>query len=193
MTAGLHWSAEHNGYVDSSGQPVERRRSLSWGYRSAIFVSIVLLLNVAWSSASGTPVERLMIDRITVVPATFLINHLTPDVAARAMGWSIKAHGGGLNIRVGCDGLELAFLTIAAFLVAPMAWSRRLTGLIIGLAIVYALNQGRILTLFYVNRLDKSLFDLLHTTVLPLFLIVLVAIYFYAWLVYDQRLTTKPR
>lgn len=155
--------------------------------RLAVFFAIVAMLQWSWSAAAGTIVETLVIGEATVKPAAYLINYLTPEVGARADAWSIRAPGGGLTINIGCDGMETAFLLIAAFTVAPIAWRTRLIGLAFGVPLVYVFNQLRILALFYVNRLDKSLFDLLHTMVLPVVLIILCTIYFYAWLEYDAR------
>lgn len=155
--------------------------------RIVVFLSIVAALNFMWGTAADTGIERLVIDQWIVKPATFLIDQVTPEIGVRAVRSSIAAPGGGLNIRAGCDGLDMLFLVIAAFLVAPLRWRARLYGLLLGVLIVYALNQVRILVLFYANRADKSLFDLLHTTALPLILIAFVAMYFYAWLAHDTR------
>jgi exosortase/archaeosortase family protein len=65
-----------------------------------------------------------------------------------------------------------------------MNWRKRAQGILIGTLGVWALNQGRILVLFYANRSDKELFNLLHGTVAPLVLIVLTSI---AFLFYIDR------
>jgi hypothetical protein len=41
--------------------------------------------------------------------------------------------------------------------------------------------------LFYANRDDHALFDLLHATVTPVAVVLLVAGYFYVWLVFNAR------
>ncbi len=67
---------------------------------------------------------------------------------------------------------------MAALLVAPIVWRRKAVGLFAGALIVWVLNQARILVLFYASRADKELFTLLHGTVAPLVMIVLVTIAF---------------
>jgi hypothetical protein len=42
--------------------------------------------------------------------------------------------------------------------------------------------------LFYANRADRGLFDLLHATVTPIAVIILVAGYFYVWLFRHTRI-----
>lgn len=145
-----------------------------------IFVGVFAVLQWAWGEARDTWVERLVIHQATVKPATALIQIVTPDANARPVAASIKAPGGGLNILNGCEGTEVMFLLIAAFAAVRLGWQQRLIGLALGLVLIFALNQARILALFYAYRNERSLFDLLHTSVLPAVLIAAVALYFYA-------------
>lgn len=145
-----------------------------------IFLSVFAVLQWAWGEARDTWVERLVIHQATVQPATALIQIVTPDANAQPVAASIKAPGGGLNILNGCEGTEIMFLLIAAFAAVRLGWRQRIIGLGLGLVLIFALNQARILALFYAYRNERSLFDLLHTSVLPAVLIAAVALYFYA-------------
>ena len=145
-----------------------------------IFVGVFAVLQWAWGEARDTWIERLVIHQATVKPAAVLVQWITPDAHARPVAASINAPGGGLNILNGCEGTEVMFLLIAAFAAVRLGWQQRLIGLALGLGLIFALNQARILALFYAYRNDRSLFDLLHTTVLPAVLIAAVALYFYA-------------
>ena len=146
----------------------------------AIFVGVFALLQWAWGEARESWVERLVIHQATVKPAAALVQWITPEANARAVAASIQAPGGGLNILNGCEGTEVMFLLIAAFAAVRLGWRQKLTGLALGLVLIFALNQARILALFYAYRNERSLFDLLHTSVLPAVLIGAVALYFYA-------------
>lgn len=146
----------------------------------ALFLGVFGVLQWAWSEARDTWIERLVIHEATVKPAAALIQLITPEANARPVAASIKAPGGGLNILNGCEGTEVMFLLVAAFAAVRLGWRRRLVGLALGLGLVFVLNQARILALFYAFRNERSLFDLLHTTVLPAVLIAAVALYFYA-------------
>lgn len=55
--------------------------------------------------------------------------------------------------------MELVFLLIAGFVVAPLAGRSRILGVLAGIPLIYVLNQARILALFYSNRNDPDLFD----------------------------------
>lgn len=152
----------------------------------AIFLGVFASLQWVWSEARGSWAERLLIHEATVKPAAMLIRTLSPEIDAQADGSRIRAPGGGLNILNGCEGTEVMFLLIAAFAAVRMDSRRRLAGLALGLAVVYVLNQARILALFHAFRSDRSLFDLLHTTVLPALLVAVVALYFYGFLHRDR-------
>jgi exosortase/archaeosortase family protein len=151
-----------------------------------IFLGVFASLQWVWSEARGSWVERLVIHEATVKPAAMLIRAATPEIDAQAVEARIRAPGGGLNILNGCEGTEVMFLLVAAFAAVRMDIRRRLPGLALGLAVVYALNQARILALFYAFRNDRALFDQLHTTVLPALLVAAVALYFYGFLHRDR-------
>lgn len=156
-----------------------------------VFTLTFVLLQAGWSSVRGTAVERIAINDATVVPAAWLVRRITPEVRAMAVRSSIRAAGGGINVLNGCEGFEVLFLLVAALLIAPLTWRRRVVGLVAGTLLVWVLNQGRILVLFYANRTDKELFSLLHGTVAPLVMIVLVSIAFVLYLSMPrQSLTT---
>jgi len=150
--------------------------------RAIAFLLLFVLLQLAWQGARGTIIQRLVVDDGTVAPAAFLANLLTPAVHAQAKQSSITAVGGGLDIENGCEGLDALFLLAAAMLVAPIAGRMRAIGILIGTGVVFLLNQARILALFYAYRADHALFDLLHGTVTPIVVVLLVLGFFYGWL-----------
>jgi len=152
----------------------------------SIFLLVFVFLQWGWSAARDTWLERVVIHHATVATAVALIRLGTPEIPAQAAGASIKAPGGGLNILNGCEGTEVMFLLVAAFVAVRLHWRHRAAGLAFGLAFVFILNQARILALFYAFRADRALFDALHTAVLPVILIALSAAYFYAFL-HDRR------
>ena len=160
-------------------------RALGW--RAIGFVGIFAILQFSWQALHGSAIERLVIHDGTVVPATFFANRLTPDVHVAAVDFSMRAAGGGLNILNGCEGMEALFLLLAAFAIAPIPWRSRVIGLLLGIAVVFIVNQARILALFYAYRANHALFDPLHAIVTPIAVILLVSAYFYTWLIYASR------
>ncbi len=146
------------------------------------FLIIFAGLQVGWIALRGTAVESFVIHDVTVRPAAWLVNLLTPNVTAQAVKFTLHAPGGGINILNGCEGMEALFLLCAAFVVAPLKWRERVAGLSLGIGVVFVVNQARILLLFYAYRIDHSWFDFLHGTVTPIAVVLLIATYFYAWL-----------
>jgi exosortase/archaeosortase family protein len=144
-------------------------------------------LQLGWQALRGTVIEHHVIHDGTVRPAAFIANVLTPGLGVSAVDATLHARGGGLNIQNGCEGLEALFMLLAAFAVAPLSWCSRLGGVLLGCAVVFATNQARILVLFYTYRADRELFDPLHAMVTPIAVILVVCVYFHAWLSYSHR------
>ena len=154
-----------------------------WIGRGILFLAIFAPLQIAWQALRETQLGWLIVHNGTVRPAVQLVNWLTPSVHARAVGFSLAAPGGGLNILNGCEGMEALFMLAAAFAVAPIPRGARAAGFLLGIPLVFVANQARILSLFYAFRSDAALFDTLHGAVTPIAIIAVITCYFYAWTV----------
>ena len=156
-----------------------------WGLRVLCFVVLFALLQSAYSSGLAQPLQRWVIESATVGSAAALLGWWVPELAVRAEGPRLASPGGGLNVLNGCEGTDVALLMLAAMLVAPLPWRARLVGMALGLPLVFALNQARVLALFFTWREGREWFDLLHGTLAPLLLVMLVGLFYIAWL--DRR------
>jgi len=154
--------------------------------RVLVFVLCYLVLQGMYARSAGTAVERFFLVDTGSKPAASLINALQPGIGARAVESRIVAPGGGINIANGCEGTDIYFLLIAAFAAAALPWRQRAAGLALGLGLAFALNQGRIIALFHAFRNHRSLFELLHTTILPVLLVAAVGLYFHACLRFSR-------
>lgn len=150
--------------------------------RALLFVLLFAALLGLHEAGRGSWVERLFIDHMTVRTAAWLIAVADPALGIEAVGSRLRAPGGGINVLNGCEGADVMFLMISAMLVAPISPGRRAVGLLVGAGLVFALNQVRIVSLFYAFRSDKDLFEMLHGLVAPLVLIAAVAAFFIVWL-----------
>jgi exosortase/archaeosortase family protein len=148
--------------------------------RVAAFGLMVLLLQAAVQQWRALPGGQALIDRVTVIPAAGALGLLRPDDLVRAQGALLVWPGGRLRLQAGCDGLEVLVLLAAATLVAPLGWRRGLVTLFGGVLLVWLLNQARLLVLYMSFRHARDSFDLLHTLVAPL-LVLLPAIGWLAW------------
>lgn len=147
-----------------------------------LFAGLFVAMQLGWNSARGTGLEQIAIEVLTVRPAAWLINLITPEIAVQASGTRLKAAGGGINILNGCEGSEVVFLLASAMMVAQLRMKWRLLGIGIGSIAILSCNQVRILALFYVSRTDKALFELLHGIIAPVALILIATGFFIFWL-----------
>jgi exosortase/archaeosortase family protein len=178
-----HWSAAHGAYVQGGAlkaPPGSPWRSVP--RRAAVLLLLFAALQVSWDQLRGGALEHVVVHQGIVRPAAALVRLITPDIPVTAVQFSLKAPGGGLNVRNGCEGVEALFLLLAAFAVAPLSWKSRAAGLLIGVVAVFCVNELRVLTLFYAWRADHGLFGLLHGTVTPIATILLICGYYHAWL-----------
>lgn len=152
-----------------------------------IFLLCFSVLQVGWQVVRDDDFGHFVRGAATVQPATQMIHWLSPQIDAVANGNQIKATGGGIVVKIGCEGLEAMFILIAAFIVAPLNLMPKLVGILVGTLIIYFSNQVRIVSLFYAYRADKSLFYLLHGTITPIILVAISCLFFYCWLMYFQQ------
>lgn len=151
-----------------------------------LFILVFACLQLGWLMQRDHDLGHFIRGEITVKPAVMLINLLSPHVHAVAFGNQIIASGGGLVIKLGCEGLEVFFILVAAIASSSLSISSMLKATLAGVIYIYLLNQARILILFYTNRTDKALFHLLHTSIAPMVMIALVGLFFHCCLKIQQ-------
>ena len=178
--AGIDYWPDNTEFVDQyEAKPSLLRQTI-------LFFFVFALFQVGWLLLRDNAFGHFVRGEITVKPAVTLINLLSPSIHAQALGNQIIAPGGGLVIKLGCEGLEAMFILIAAIIASSVKFKNMISGLLMGTLLVYVLNQARILILFYTNRADKALFHLLHATIAPIVLIAIVGIFYYWWLNKNQ-------
>lgn len=145
-----------------------------------IFIVVFLILQVLYSMAEGTALERWVVERATVAPAVAALQVLHPEWHPRADGARVIAANKRINVRYGCEGSEVAFLLAAALLSVQAPWRWHLTGLVWGVAAIWVFNQGRLLALVQVVVGHREWFPMAHGALAPLTVIVLTAVFFVA-------------
>ena len=130
------------------------------------------------------------------------------DFVARSTGWIFRVFGadafasgtvltlGGtsFSIAFGCNGLEALAIYMAAMLASPFYWKSKITGLIVGFAGNFIINQIRIIGLFLAAMIGEQQFEYAHTIIGQTFVIVLTMALFLWWgHRYGQRKKTKPK
>lgn len=158
-------------------------RPQGWPARLALlmlFAALYGALQWAYQASRGAGAGRWLIDHLTVAPAAALIRALYPDDGVLAQGTRLVWPGGRMQLLAGCDGFEVLALFVPAVLVAPVSWRRGLAMLALGAALIWSLNQLRLLALYSAFRYWRDTFDALHTVWGPLVMLSIV-FGFFAW------------
>jgi len=142
-----------------------------------VFACLYALLAILWARGFST----LLIDCATVKPAAWLARQILADPRIFADGSRIRSELGTINVLAGCEGTDALLLLSAGILVYRARWRERIGGIIAGAALVFLLNQGRILVLFASLRAGNGWFGPLHGFIAPLALVSLALCYFLFW------------
>ena len=154
--------------------------------QALVFILLFIFMQAGWQMVRDDAIGHFIRGTVTVKPSVMMIHLLTPHIQASALGNQILAPGGGLVIKIGCEGIEALFILIAGLFSVTMAWRAKLSGMLLGLMLIYVVNEIRILVLFYAFRADKALFQLLHGTIAPLALIAIAGLFYHYWLLNNQ-------
>lgn len=171
----LGWSA------DEQFAPSSQQLRPGW-VGIALFLAVFVALQSLYGLAGGTAVESWIVDTATVKPATGFVALLRPDWQPRAEGPRLVVAGKRINVRYGCEGTEVVFLLVAALLAARAPGRWRLAGLLSGIAVVWLLNQFRLVALVHILMLRREWFAGVHGAIAPLLVVALTALFFLAWL-----------
>jgi exosortase H (IPTLxxWG-CTERM-specific) len=147
-------------------------------------ILVAAYLLIAWSPVNDN----------VIVPFTKAIAS-TSGALLHVLGEGVKVSGTtingprfGVNINNGCNGVEAMLILLACIVSFPASWRARLVGLLLGAIAVQFLNAIRIITLYLLGAYHPRLFDLFHTAVWQI-VIILAAIGFF--LVWSSRVGTN--
>lgn len=143
--------------------------------------AVFTALQAAMIASDDTPISRLLIDQATVRVAAAILDQVFPHDGVRAEASTIISSRVRMSVLRGCEGTEILFLVIAASVALPASWRARAAAMAGGLVLAYALNQLRVLALYYTVRDAREWFELVHGYLAPTFLIVAVALFFWWW------------
>jgi exosortase/archaeosortase family protein len=86
-----------------------------------------------------------------------------------------------IHINHECTGIYVLIILVTFLFAYPAPWSRRLTGAVIGVAALTAVNVLRLVFLVRIAELQPGLFEYFHEYVWQGFLLVLVIAYAMTW------------
>ena len=73
-----------------------------------------------------------------------------------------QATGFGVSIEAGCNGVEAVIILMAGMVAFPAPIRLKLIGVLIGCVAVQAANILRVISLYYLGKWDKEVFDFAH-------------------------------
>ena len=173
------------------------RRVMSWWQGknlvfqfAAGFAGLLALFYVLTLTPWYTSVFRVYL-RGTVATANALLHAL--GQATSVSGTSISSTVFSVDVRRGCDGLEPVALFGAAVLGFPLVGIRRkLCGIAAGVTGLLALNQLRIVSLYFIGVHWPLLFEMMHVEVWQVVFILLSIVLWAFWIQWALRRAGGP-
>lgn len=113
--------------------------------------------------------------------AANIINAAAPAAQVKVDAHRLVSPGVTLEVVRGCDGSGLLFLLVSAVIAFGASWPRKLLGLLAAAALVYVLNEVRVVALYFVLVNNPTWFVPLHASIIPLLTITLSALFYLYW------------
>lgn len=130
------------------------------------FISLfVVVLAVLFGIEMLNPVQAAVIHPWTSLLAWFsaaLMTVFDADVISYGRIIQSQATGFGVSIEAGCNGVEAVIILMAGMVAFPAPMRLKLIGVLIGCVAVQAANILRVISLFYLGKWDKEVFDFAH-------------------------------
>jgi exosortase H (IPTLxxWG-CTERM-specific) len=152
----------------------------------------VAALAVLFAAELTAPVQRAAVLPWTAAIASAsagLVTIFDPQVVATGKVLRSTATGFGVSIEAGCNGVEATLVLVAAMLAFAAPWPHRLRGIVVGIVAVQALNVLRVISLFYLGRWNRDVFEWAHLYVWQALIMLDVLI---VWLVWVRTLPRGP-
>lgn len=166
----------------SGKKPLDRRQIV-------FLVSFVILLGGSFTLLSLNTIDRLFVVPFTGLVARVsgaLLDLIGQEVTMR--GTQIVSPRFAVDIKNGCNGLETVSVFGSAVLAFPAPWRKRLTGFVLGVVAIQAINLVRVIALFLTGAYFPSLFDSAHTVVWQTIVVGFGVLLFLIW---ASRLQTR--
>jgi exosortase H (IPTLxxWG-CTERM-specific) len=153
----------------------------------AVLVAAYLL--IAWNPVN----DRVIVPFTTAIAqwSGALLNVMGEGVTVT--GTTIRSPRFAVNINNGCNGVEAMLILLASIVAFPATLRARVTGLLLGALAVQVLNAVRIISLYLLGAYQPRLFEVFHTAVWQIAIILAAIGFFLVWSarVAPNRLATR--
>jgi exosortase family protein XrtM len=174
--------------IESAPTP-SRRLSPKKKINGLFFILFSVTYFILYLSYSTVP-EAILSDCIyhygIAYPSKTMIDWISPSEHVVVAGNSLISATVNLRVIRGCDGSGVIFLLVAAIIAMRTTLRRTLLGIVGVVALVYVLNQLRIVALYFILSRWPSWFTPVHVYFIPTLMILVGTIYFAAWAAHPQ-------
>lgn len=146
-----------------------------------LFIGCYALLDYAYFKIPDELFANVIYYHGVVLVCADLINWLAPLEQVLPKQNHLISNKADLEIVRGCDGAGVLFLLVSAILVFPAKSGKKLTGLMLGMGLIYVLNLLRISVLYFVIAYQAGWFQLVHTYLAPTLMVMAACAYFAGW------------
>jgi exosortase H (IPTLxxWG-CTERM-specific) len=102
------------------------------------------------------------------------------------------ANGTGVEMKDGCNGVNVTLLLWAALLAFPGTWRQRLKGFVLGTLAIQAVNFVRFISLFYLLPYNRPIFDFAHDYLWESLIMLDALVVFWIWVYRVRRSQAVP-
>lgn len=97
-------------------------------------------------------------------------------------GAILRSPGGfAVEMRDGCNAVNVTILLWSAILAFPASWKMKALGLLAGSAIIQVVNVFRFITLFYLGQYSMTWFDFAHSYLWETLIMLDTMVVFWFW------------
>lgn len=125
----------------------------------------IVVLAVLFGIEKLNPVQAALVHPWTSFLAWFSAQVMTffdADVLSYGRVIQSQSSGFGVLIEAGCNGVEALLILIAGMVAFPAPLRLRLLGIAIGCLAVQGVNVIRVISLYYLGKWDKEVFEFAH-------------------------------
>ena len=150
------------------------------GFRFAFVFTVCLLIGFGVLFSPAVQFVDQAISRGLVGIAWDLIRLFGGHASREAA--ILRAPGGfAVEMRDGCNAVNVTLLLWSAVLAFPSSWRPKLLGIVGGALIIQVVNLFRFITLFYLGQFSTSWFDFAHSYLWESLIILDTLVVFWFW------------
>jgi exosortase H (IPTLxxWG-CTERM-specific) len=152
-------------------------------------VFVILLVGMLWVEIQPA-VQTGFVMPFTALLADIsaaLVQVVDPNVIAYNNIIQNRYTGFGVAILPGCNAVEACIILVAGIIAFPAPWRLRLVGVGLGVFAVQLLNLVRIISLFYIGQWNTTAFEIAHTYLWQVLIMLDVLVIWLMWIRFVGR------